>query len=103
MDIDTAPVADRADDAECDVDGCGGVYVLYDGDRVCRVCGHLSGTGGNEPMDYREKHLPKAWVSFEKTRDSDKYSGFTGQDRIKFVGGFASAYDFGPDFFGDDR
>lgn len=97
MDIDTAPVADREDDAECDRDECGGTYVLYDGDRVCRRCGHLSGTGGDTTaMNYRDRYLPDAWREYEQEREN--YDGFRGEDRIKFPGGFASAYDFGPDF-----
>lgn len=99
MDISNAPVADREDDAECDVESCGGTYVLYDNDRVCDECGHLSGTGnrnGDSTMGYREEHLPEPWVEYEKERE--QYSGFYGEDRIKFPGGFASAYDFGDDF-----
>lgn len=97
MEIDTAPVADREGDAECDIEECGGTYVLYDGDRVCRRCGHLSGTGGdNMDQTYRQKQIPEPWVEYEQERE--KYDGFHGEDRIKFPGGFAQTYDFGPDF-----
>ena len=102
MNIDTAPVAGREDDAECERDDCGGTYVLYDGDRVCRRCGHLSGTGDADDVTYRQRHLTDAWREYERERE--KYEGFTGEDRIKFPGGFVSAYDFGPDFgLGEER
>jgi hypothetical protein len=91
----TAPIAERDGDAECDQDGCGGSYVLYDGDRVCRRCGHLSGTDSSAAQSYRERHLPEAWQSFERQRS--EYNGFTGDERIKFVGGFV-----GPWVFEDD-
>jgi len=36
--------------------------------------------------------------SAEYERERENYDGFRGDERIKFPGGFVSAYDFGPDF-----
>lgn len=90
----TAPIV-REEDAECDQDDCGGSYVLYDGDRVCRRCGHLSGTGDSTAQSYREQYLPDAWQAFERQRS--EYAGFTGDERVKFVGGFVAPWDFEED------
>lgn len=98
MEIDTAPTAERDGDAECDQDECNGEYVYYDGDRVCRSCGYVSGTGDDTAVSYRNKHLTDARIAFERERRKDEYSGWYGPDRIKFVGGFAGSYDFGKDF-----
>lgn len=97
MNLDTAPTADREeDDADCGL--CDGVYVLFEGDQVCRKCGHISGTGGDTEMTYRQRQQPDPWREFHRARRSDNYSGFRGPDRIKMVGGFAAAYDFDADF-----
>lgn len=99
MNLNRRPVADSDDDdAECDVTGCEGTYVMHEHDRVCMHCGHISGTG-EKNADYRERHMPDPWVRFEKARNSEKYDGFYGPDRVKFVGGFVSAYKFGDDFY----
>jgi len=94
MKLDDAPVADD-EDPSCT--NCkNGTYVIYDGDRVCNQCGHLSGTGDGDVRTYRERHLTDEWRNWERERDD--YDGFRGPDRVKFVGSFARAYDFGPDF-----
>lgn len=95
MDIDTAPTADGEDDDDVECDNCaGGTYVLYDGDKLCRDCGYIAGSGGGS----REREVDD-WAAWQQhRREHEDYSGFHGPDRIKMVGGFASAYDFGADF-----
>lgn len=96
MKIRNAPVADHDDDAECEIADCGGEYVLYDHDCVCRRCGHISGTEDTSDEGYREECLTEEWVQYERKRA--EYDGFYGHERIKFIGGFASSYDFEEDF-----
>lgn len=69
---------------ECDE--CEGPLVMVKGDKRCNDCGLLSGSVvDDEPQtEWEEWH--------EHRRESDDYEGFTGQDRIKFVGGFISCY-----------
>lgn len=91
MDIDAAPVANE-DDEDASCDDCGsGTYVLYDGDKVCRDCGYLA-----QPQDSPTTDDWSTWV--EHRRSNDDYSGWYGENRIKMVGGFAAAYEFGEDF-----
>lgn len=87
MEIDTAPRADQESDEDVECDNCGSVnsYVLYDHDKVCRECGHIAGSGE------RADDTRSEWQQWWDHRD-DMYSGFTGKDRIKMVGGFGSAY-----------
>lgn len=93
MDIDQAPTADGEDDEDVECDDCGGTYVLYDGEKLCRDCGYIAGSGGSA----READADE-WASWHQhRREYEQYSGFRGPDRIKFVGGFAAAYDYGSD------
>jgi hypothetical protein len=73
---------------ECPLCGAEAPYVLYDGDKMCGECGHVPGVGGDD------KDAHESWREHRR----ENYSGWTGPDRIKFPGGFASAYDFGEDF-----
>ena len=75
---------------ECPVCGADAPYVLYDGDKMCVECGHVPGVGG------RSKDTTE-WQEWLSHRDNE-YSGWHGPERIKFVGGFASAYVFEEDF-----
>lgn len=68
---------------ECD---CGGEFVMYDGDKVCDDCGLLSGT---ESVDV---DVDGPWGDWWEERRSDRYSGWYGEDRVKFVGGFLSPW-----------
>jgi len=77
---------------ECPLCGADAPYVLYDGDKMCEECGHVPGAGGNTSDDEHED-----WREHRR----ENYSGWFGPDRIKFAGGFASAYDFGSDFLAE--
>lgn len=68
---------------ECD---CGGEFVMHDGDKLCADCGLVS---GSESVDVE---VEGPWGNWWEERRSSDYSGWTGKDRIKFVGGFVSAY-----------
>lgn len=90
MDIDTAPSAhddqtDDDEDVECDVCGKTNSYVYYEGDKMCKSCGHVS--DGSEGVS----SASNPWGQWWEHRAAE-YSGFYGPDRIKFVGGFAAAY-----------
>lgn len=89
MRLETAPTVEE--DHECAICGATGSFVLYDHDKVCRECGYVpSADDGDETED-------DEWERWFEHRDED-YDGFRGEDRIKMVGGFASAYVFGEDF-----
>lgn len=90
MDMESAPSVAESEEQECALCGNEGTFVIYDGDKVCTTCGHAPDnttsvtTNGDEFEDWLDER--------------SEYSGWYGQDRIKFAGGFASAYDFGSDF-----
>jgi len=91
MDIETAPSLDE-EDVECAVCDAEESFVIYEGDKVCKECGHApSGGGRSVTTDDSE------WADWLQHR-REEYDGFYGEDRIKFVGGFAAAYEFGADF-----
>lgn len=84
--MDGLPETDR------DCPFCEDETYLRDGSElVCPECAHtpsydaLSPTKGDGP-----------WIRFR--RRTEQYSGFYGPERIKAVGGFASAYTFDEDF-----
>ena len=90
--IETAPRADGAErkDEDESVDKCTHCgaersYVLYDNDKVCKECGHVP-TGSEGPSNESDP-----WGEWWEHRSAE-YSGFYGPNRIKFVGGFESAY-----------
>jgi hypothetical protein len=91
MDIESAPSVED-DDSECGLCGREGTFVLYDGDRLCKHCGYAPTS--NNTMDTTEDSEWEGWL----THRNSEYSGFFGPDRVKFVGGFASAYEFESDF-----
>jgi len=85
MNLDTAPSADEGRDTECNVCGAENSYVMYDGDKVCTECQHVP--------DSRNRHSGSGdvWQQwFEHRREN--YSGFTGPERVKMVGGFIKNY-----------
>lgn len=86
--IDTAPVPEDGD-TDCKTESCDGTIRLYDGDRVCDVCGRCNG-GGNPTRGGAEAEADE-WDEWFEHRD-ELYSGFTGRNRIKMVGGFAAPY-----------
>ena len=92
MDVDRAPPDPHAQDRECPVCSTEGEYVLLDGDSVCTSCGHTPSPQGPRT----DQNEWDAW--HEHRRENDEYEGFTGEDRIKFVGGFAATYDWGGDW-----
>jgi len=91
MRLSNAPRLDE--ERECPICDAEGKYVLYEGDKMCRTCGHVpspSSIGGDEKGPWKQWH--------EHRKENEEYSGFTGENRIKFVGGFAAAYVFDDDF-----
>jgi ribosomal protein S27AE len=86
MNIDTAP---QIEDEERECPNCGedGTFVRYDGDTVCSEC-HYTSTPSNRISD-REPQ----WSWWWKHR-RDEYSGWYGDERVRMVGGFYSAWDY---------
>lgn len=76
---------------ECPLCDAEAPYVLYDGDKMCENCGHTPGAGGDGGGDESDD---ERWRKHRR----ENYSGWYGPERIKFPGGFASAYDFESDF-----
>ena len=64
-------------------DECDGPYIMHEGDKMCARCGLLSGSADTEEVD--------PWEEWREHRD-EHYEGWTGEERIKMVGGFASPY-----------
>lgn len=76
-------------DEEGDCPNCGleNAYVLRDDDKVCENCNYMPRAVSHTPDDTDE------WEQWwEHRRQSDEYSGFEGENRIKFVGGFVLPY-----------
>jgi hypothetical protein len=86
----SARAVDDEDD-ECPVCGAENSYALYDGDKVCSQCAHVPS------HDTREEETVDEWTEWQQHR-AERYSGWYGEDRIKFVGGFASVYHSTEDF-----
>lgn len=78
---------------DCPLCGAKSPYVLYDGDKMCEHCGHVPGAGG----DVDEQSEYEQWREHRRAN----YSGWTGPERVKFPGGFKSAYQFGEDFLSE--
>lgn len=90
MTVESAPYDPNAEERECPICEHEGDYVLYDNDSVCEHCGHVH--GGDEPQD---EDLTE-WSRWRRhRRNHDDYKGWLGEDRIKMVGGFAAAYEYG--------
>lgn len=80
------------EEADCPLCGKENAYVLRDNDKVCEECNYM-------PRAETTVESADPWDEWhEHRRDNDDYSGFTGENRIKFVGGFTSAYVFEDDF-----
>lgn len=94
MNLENAPRPDDEEDRECSICDSENSFVLYEGERVCKECGYAPTAGGTAVST---QNTSEEWDDWFEHRD-EQYSGFHGTDRIKFVGGFASAYDFGADF-----
>lgn len=86
MELKTAPRHDEDGDEECAVCDGENTFVLYENDKVCKNCGHAPDSRGRS-----ESGLNK-WQQWHKHRH-EEYSGFYGEERLKFVGGFVSAWD----------
>jgi hypothetical protein len=92
MNVDDAPETEDEEN-EGGIEGCDGTYVEYENDVICNECGHVRGTGTDkDAMNYRERHLPDRWLEYERERAKEQYNGFHGENRVKFVGGFAAPY-----------
>jgi thiamine kinase-like enzyme len=94
MNIDNAA---KIEDDEGEVQMCNDCeeapYVLFEGERLCRECGYVAGSGGRPT---RRLTNDEAWTEWhEHRRNEDDYDGWYGEKRIKMVGGFAAAYDYG--------
>lgn len=92
VDIETAPRAHNEDET-CPI--CEeSAYVLVDCERekVCANCLHA-------PQSTPERTVSpdSEWTEWHRYRRKDEISGFYGSDRIKFIGGFHGAWDFGND------
>lgn len=87
MDIENAPQRHEDEERECGLCEAEGTIVVYDGDKVCKNCGHTPGPSRGTADEQDE------WAEwFEHRREYEEYSGWFGENRIKFVGGFADAY-----------
>lgn len=87
MDLDTARAFydhDEEEPLECYLDGCGGTYVEYEGDKMCTECGHAPSADETNSDDGTTLLAERRWVTFWNTRS--KQSGFYGHDRVRFVG-----------------
>lgn len=87
MRLEDAPRTDEySEDASCNVDECGGEYVRYENDIMCKECGHMY----DESMGPNRLTTLGAWQRFWTERED--YDGHYGHDRKRCVGGFASSY-----------
>ncbi len=76
-------VSDEDGPVECQVESCDGTYRQYDYEHICDECGHVRNSDFHTDTS-------DPWERFDNKRD--EYSGFTGEDRVKMVGGFVGAY-----------
>ena len=83
---------DEDDNSECPLCDSEDAYVKYDDDIVCENCGHVRG-GEGKPQYNIETEVRPLWHEwFEYRRENDEYSGWYGEDRIRFVGGFEGVW-----------
>jgi hypothetical protein len=92
MKLKNAPIPEGEEERECPICDSEGSIVLHEGDKVCRECQFTTSS------ESQRRDRDTSWADWHDHRD-DEYDGFYGDGRIKFVGGFASAYEFGEDFF----
>lgn len=83
MSVETAP---RPEHEPFECDSCGADLVMIDGDKRCSSCGLCAGA---EAVSTEED--PDPWEKWWSHRAAN-YSGFTGPQRIKCVGGFPQPY-----------
>lgn len=62
-----------------------GKYVRDGSEIICSTCYHVP-----QHADRGRRTVEGTWESFWAARD--EYSGFSGPERVKMVGGFAGAY-----------
>lgn len=87
MRLEDSPRTDEyGEDAQCNVEGCGGTYVRYENDITCRECGHMY----DEHTTVDPLSTEGAWERFWNERKD--YDGHYGHDRKRCVGGFVSSY-----------
>lgn len=89
----TVPVPED-EQHECGACGAEDPFVTVGGshgEKMCSECHVLP----NQSRERVSQHSTP-WETFRERRS--QYSGFHGPERVKFVGGFARAYDFEKDF-----
>lgn len=79
---------------ECPLCGSEGTFVRFDFDTMCTSCSYSPADSGESVP---QKSVQTQWSDWHEHRD-EEYDGFSGDERIKMVGGFAHAYQFGEDF-----
>lgn len=89
MRLEVAPSVDEGE--ECGLCGAEDAYVLYDNDKMCEECGYVPGVVVEEDESLTE------WAEWIRHR-AKEYSGWYGEERVKFAGGFVAAYVFEEDF-----
>lgn len=90
MRLEDAPrVEDDDGPVECVNCGSEGTMVLFEHDKMCTECHHAPSKETSAiTLDERQDQ----WEKWFAHRDAE-YSGWYGENRIKFPGGFASAWD----------
>lgn len=90
MDISTAPRVpnDNDEPQQCDVCAAENSFVLYDNDKLCSECGYAPDSQ-EDSFDFDGNSDP--WLSWWEYRRAN-YSGWYGENRVKFVGGFESPW-----------
>lgn len=88
----SGPYDPNAEEKECPICEHEGDYVLIDHDSMCEHCGHVNGSKG------ATKDLTEWEEWWRHRRNYGDYEGWTGEDRIKFVGGFGAVYEWGADW-----
>lgn len=87
MTIENAPAVEDADEKECGLCEAEGTFVIHEGDKLCTECGHAPSSRRSTVETDRKDE----WQQWFEHR-AEHYSGFYGEDRVKMVGGFESAY-----------
>lgn len=93
MPVVDGPPDPNAAEQDCPVCSTEGGYVRHGTDSVCAYCGHVRGARSPQvdaDTPWRDWHSHR--------RSNEDYEGWTGENRIRFVGGFSSAYIFEDDF-----
>jgi hypothetical protein len=79
------PVVYLDEMGECPLCGEEEAYVEHGGDKMCKNCQYAPRASA-EQRDEKDE-----WAQWQEHR-GEEYSGFTGPDRIKMVGGFVAPY-----------